>query len=120
MSAKKAMLGSENDPEVRLRVRVREFALPPVRDALVIGRQSPVGCVALQRALALLTTDPFESIEIADHPTISDLIVRRRLLLRIPRDQLIQFVIQRIAPLMGDNEVLHLDLEVEVEMEVGM
>jgi hypothetical protein len=106
--------------EVKLRVRAREFCFPPVRDALVIGRQSPVGCVAMKRALSLISADSFEAIEIPDHPTISDLLVRHRLLLRIPQDRLVQFILLRVAPLMAETECLHLELEAEVEIETTL
>ena len=101
-------------------LRAHEFILPPVRDALVIGRNSPVGCMAMQRALGLLSTALFESIEIPDHPTISDFNVRKDILRRVSRERLVQFIVQRIAPLMGDTEVLHLDLEIVIEVEAGL
>jgi hypothetical protein len=119
MATQKDSASPENR-EVRLRVRAREFCFPPVRDALIIGRRSPVGCVAMKRALALISPNSFEAIEIPDHPTVSDLLVRQHLLLRVSRDRLIQFVLQRIAPLMAETECLHLELEVEVEMEAGL
>ncbi len=103
--------------EFRLRVRAREFIIPPVKDALIIGRRSPVGHVAMQRSIALLSPETFESIEISDHPTVGNLLVRRTILLKIPQERLIAFLLERLAPLMADTEILHLDLEVEIEME---
>lgn len=119
VKARKTPKGSD-DPEIRLKVRVRQFAIPPVRDALVIGRQSPVGCVAMKRCIGLLSPDPFEDIHIPDHPIVSDLIVRRHLLLRAPKEQLTDFVLREIAPMMGDTEILVLDLDVEVELEAAL
>lgn len=119
MGAKK-MPERPDDREVRLRVRAREFVLPPVRDVLVIGARSPVGCVAMQRALSLLSPDTFEAIEISDHPVITDVVVRQNLLRRISRERRIGFIIERIAPLMGEVEILHLDVEVELEIEAAL
>ena len=119
VKVRKTIKGSD-DPEIKLKVRVRQFTVPPVRDALVIGRQSPVGCVAMKRCVALLSPDPFEDIHISDHPTVSDLIVRRDLLLRVPKERLTDFILREIAPMMGNTEILVLDLDVEVELEAAL
>ena len=99
-----------------LRARVREFGIPSVRDGIVLGRQSPVGCVAIRNAVGLLGGAPFAHIELEDE-VISDVIVRQAILRRIPKEKLIAFVLDRIKPLMGAEEILHLDLEVEVMLE---
>lgn len=105
-------------PDVRhvLRARVREFGIPPIRDGIVLGKQSPVGCVALRNVLGLLGGSPFAHMELADE-VISDVIVRQAILRRIPKEKLIAFVLDRIKPLMGPEEILHLDLEVEILLE---
>ena len=59
---------------------------------------------------------PFEHLEFEDD-VISDIIVRGAILRRIPKDKLIAFVLSQIKPLMTVDEILHLDLEVEVEIE---
>jgi len=104
------------DFKVVLRARTREFNIPPVRDGIVLGRHSPVGCVAVRNALGLLNGGPFAHIELADE-VISDVIVRQTILRRLPREKLIAFVLDRIKPLRGPEEILHLDLEVEILLE---
>lgn len=99
-----------------LKARVREFGIPPIRDGLVLGKSSPIGCVALRKALNLLGASPFAHIEIEDD-VVSDIVVRQTLLRRIPRETLIAFVLDRIKPLMEPEEILHLDLEAEVLLE---
>jgi hypothetical protein len=99
-----------------VKARVREFAVPPIHDALVLGRQSPIGCVAMRKALSLLTTQPFEHIELKDD-IVGDILVRAAILRRVPREKLVEFVRSHIKPMMADNEVLHLDIEAEVIVE---
>ncbi len=106
-----------DDSEIRVRLRAREFLIPPVRDALIIGRRSPVGQVAMQRSLALLSPDTFEPIRIADHPTVSDVLVRRAILLKVPRERLVPFLLDRLGPLMSDGEILQVDIEAQIETE---
>ncbi|MFQ5750261.1 MAG: hypothetical protein ACE5H3_12540 [Planctomycetota bacterium] len=100
------------------RTRVREFGIPPIHDALVVGRNSPIGCSALRRALDLLVSFPFEHIELEDE-VIQNLLVRAAILKRAPREVLISYVLKEIKPLMGPEEVLHLDLEVSVLLGFG-
>ena len=99
-----------------LKVRVKEFGIPPIRDGLALGRNSPIGCAAIRKAIDLLVTSPFEHIEVRDE-IVSDLLVRSTILRRIPQEKLVDFVLQRIKPLMGPEEILHLDLEAEVTLE---
>ncbi len=100
----------------RVTATVCEFALPPVHDALVLGRDAPVGCRAFRRVLELLSPAVFEHLE-TDDDTISDVLVRATLLRRIPADRLLQFVLADIKPLMAADEVLRLDLDVELRVE---
>jgi len=96
--------------------RVKEFSIPPIHDGLVLGKRSPIGCVAIRKAVDLLVPVPFEHIEV-DDDVVSDFLVRRSILRRIPKDKLIAFVLEKIKPLMGAEEILHLDMETELTLE---
>jgi hypothetical protein len=101
-----------------LSARITEYEIPPIRDALVLGREAPIGCHAVRRALSLLVKAPFAHIELDDE-TISDILIRESLLRRMPREQVIAFVLDHIKPMMGVDEVLQLNLEVEVNVTTG-
>lgn len=100
-----------------LRARLTEFVLPPIDDGLVLGQQSPIGHVAVGRALSLLTSTPFEHVPVEDE-IIGDILVRRAILRKISPEQLKKFVLEQIKPLMGADEIIHLDLEVEIGLEM--
>jgi hypothetical protein len=100
----------------RLRARVTEFGYPPVHDALVIGKGAPLGTEAFRRAVNLLVATPFEHVAVEDE-VVSGLLVRAAILRRIDADRLVEFVMSRVKPLMAGDEILHLDLEVEVDLE---
>ncbi len=99
--------------------RVDEYIVPPIKDMLVLGKDAPIGCIAMRRALELLVKTPFEHIEIEGDDTISDILVRKPLLRRLPREGLIQHVLSQIKPLMGAEEVLHVELSVTVSLDGG-
>jgi len=105
-------------PKSLLKARVREFSIPPINDGLVLGKDAPIGCLAIRRALELLMVIPFEHIELGDE-IISDILVRQSLLRRIQKERLVEFVLHRIKPLMGPEEILHLEMTVEVLIEDG-
>jgi hypothetical protein len=99
-----------------IRARVREFVIPPIHDGLVIGKAAPIGGVAVSKAVQLLVASPFEHMEVNDD-VIGDVLVRVGIVRRIPREALVDFVLRRIKPLMGPEEILHLDLEAEITLE---
>lgn len=99
-----------------LRARVHEFGIPPIRDGLVLGKASPIGCVAIRKALELLGDSRFVHIEPQDE-VVSDVIVRSTILQLVPKEVLIDFVLRRIKPLMGPEDILHLHLDAEVLLE---
>jgi len=43
--------------------------------------------------------------------------VRSAILRKISAEQLRRFVLEEIKPLMGPEEIIHLDLEVEIEID---
>ena len=108
---------SSEDQQVSIRAAVRLFDIPPVHDALVIGRRSPIGCTSIRKALEFLSARAFAHIETHDDEAISDILVRESILRRVSADRLRGFVLNRVKPLMDDNEILHLDLEVEIHIE---
>jgi hypothetical protein len=106
---------AQHDRQI-IRARVREFVLPPIVDGLVLGRFSPIGHVAVGKALALLTTTPFEHLSIDDE-VIGDVLIRSAVLRKIDGDALRRFILDHIKPLMGPEEILHLELEAEIVIE---
>lgn len=99
-----------------LRVHLNEFILPPIMDGLVLGCLSPIGHVAVGKAMSLLSTTAFTHIPVEDD-VIADVLVRNAILRKLPEDELKRFILEEIKPLMGPEEILHLKLDVEVIVE---
>ncbi len=98
--------------------RIAEYQMPPFRDVLVMGRESLIGCHAMRRAVALLAKTPFTHIELDDE-IISDILVRENILRRVPQEQLVSFVLQHIKPLLGIEEVLHIEIDAQVTVSAS-
>lgn len=98
--------------------QVEEYVIPPIKDLLILGRQASIGCIAMRRALDLLVKTPFEHIEV-DDDVIGDILVRQPVLRRLSADRLERYVLTQVKPLMGPDEILHVDLEIRVLLEGG-
>ena len=109
--------GGSVQQTLTVRIQLNEFVIPPVTDALVIGRKAPIGSEALQKALCLLHVSPFEQIDFPDDDTVEVLLVRRSVLRKLPHDRLIALVLRRVKPYMTNDEVVHLKISVEVNLE---
>lgn len=99
-----------------IHAKLTEFILPPIDDGLVLGKSSPIGHVAVGKALSLLSTTSFDHIPIEDD-VIGDILVRSAIMRKISLEQLTSFVLNEIKPLMGPEEIIHLDISVEVSLE---
>jgi hypothetical protein len=99
-----------------VRARVTEFGYPPVHDALVLGINAPLGTEAFKKAVGLLVSTPFENVSISDD-VIGSVLVRSSVLRRIAAEKFLDFVVRRVKPLMSGEEILHLDVHIEVELD---
>lgn len=111
------IVASEN--KIHISARISEYAIPPLRDMLVLGKNAPIGCVAMRRALELLIKTPYEHIEI-DDDVISDILVRQHILRRMSREALVSFVLHQVKPLLGPEEVLQVEVDLKVFLSTGM
>lgn len=105
--------------KTHINARISEYAIPPVKDILVMGKDSAIGCIAMRRALELLIKTPFGHIEIKGDDVISDILVRQSLLKRVEKDDLIDFVMTHIKPLLSPEEILHGDIDIDVFLTSG-
>jgi hypothetical protein len=109
---------TNNEKKIHITARVGEYAIPSLKDMLIMGKQAPIGCIAMRRSIELLVKAPFEHIEFEDD-VISDILVRQHLLRRVSRDELIDFVTTHVKPLMGSDEILHAEIDVNVFLSAG-
>jgi len=107
---------STENATINVRLRIKEFVIPPINDALVLGKRAPIGSEAMRRALGLLHVAPFEHIALDDE-VIEDIVVRSSVLNKIPSDKLVALVLKRVKPFMTAEEVTHVDLQPELTLD---
>lgn len=107
---------SANQKTIDVIITMREFAVPPISDALVLGKDSPIGCEAMRNALSLLHVSPFEHIEFEDD-VISDILIRSSIVRKVPRDRIIEIVKDHCKPCMEPDEVIHIKFTIESHVQ---
>lgn len=110
-------MASSSGHKTHINARISEYAIPPIKDMLILGKDAAIGCIAMRRALELLVKTPFEHIELENDDVISDILVRQSLLRRLDKNELIEFVLTRVKPLLAPDEVLHAEIDVQVFLD---
>ncbi|MCL6555354.1 MAG: hypothetical protein K6T56_03210 [Burkholderiales bacterium] len=100
-----------------VRLSLSEFLLPPIEDGLVMGARSPIGHVAMSRALSLLSTTPYRRVPVEDD-VVSDILVREAILRKLDEQELVSLVLRHVKPFMAADEILHLKLEVTTHLDI--
>lgn len=103
--------------EQYVRVRIKALEIPLIKDGIVIGRNAPMGPEAILRTLKLTSNERFVHLTIKEDGAVSDVIVRESVIRKLKEDKLRAFIQSRISPLMAENELLMLDMEIEVVVE---
>ena len=103
--------------EQSIRVRVKALEIPPIKDGIVIGRDAAIGGEAMVRTLRLMTNEKFERFPIAKDEILQDVIVRAAIVRKLGRERILKFVMDRIKPVMTENELLMLDIDIELVIE---
>ncbi len=99
---------------LRLHMEIQHFELPPIRDVLLVGKNTPIGPKAIYRALEELTPGIFELIFV-EHNHIEALIIRKTHLRKIDKDHLVRLLIQETENILDDTDTLHVKLDLTIE-----
>ena len=106
------MISSDN-AKIQIKSDIREFLLPIIRDVIVLGKNSVIGPQGMLKSMAYLNTQKFSCLKLEDDE-IDSILVRESLLLKLPEEKLINYIIRRVKPMMGIGEIMQLDIEVKV------
>ena len=103
--------------EQTIRVRIKALEIPPIKDGILIGGDAAIGGEAMTRTLRLMTNEKFERFIITKDDIIQDVILRASVVRKLGKDRVLKFVMDRIKPVMTDNELLMLDIDIELVIE---
>jgi hypothetical protein len=98
---------------ITVSLRMTQFEIPPVNSALIVGRRSPIGSNALEKAMEEILPGAFVRVEV-QHPVIEAVIVRRSIARRISQDKLVDLFVRHAEDMMEDTEALRVTCELVV------
>lgn len=96
-----------------IQLRFTQFGVPPVEDALIIGKAAPIGSHAIAKAFEEMSPHTFRLIEV-DHPVVEAVLVRVSNLRKLPENVLIPMLLRHAEAIMDETETLHLSALISV------
>ena len=98
-------------------LRFEGMSLPPFQDILVLGKKCPHGPEGVVRCFNLLGPDEFEVIDLADDPKVDAIMVNKKILMRLPRETVIDILRKRVFPYIAPGELVRVDFKVALFYE---
>ncbi|MCR4436904.1 MAG: hypothetical protein QHH06_14730 [Clostridiales bacterium] len=102
--------------KAEITMRLAEFEMPPMQDALIVGRRAPIGPEAARRMVDILSPGQYEIIKV-DHPVIEALVVRKALFNMLPHEKLVALLLdegEKVA-----NEPTIVKAQVNIVLQVS-
>jgi hypothetical protein len=98
---------------VNIQLRFTRYELPPLKDALIIGKRAPVGAQSINRAFEELSPGVFSLIPV-EHPVVEAVVVRTSVLRKLPQHELLSRLLRQADQMMDERDTLHVALDFEV------
>lgn len=105
------------DPEksIQIQLRISQFELPPVRDALVVGSRALIGSKAIQKALDEMMPGKYELLDV-EHDGVQSIIVRSSVLRKIPRERIVEVILRQVEPILDPTDTIHVAMDIEIRV----
>jgi hypothetical protein len=108
-----------NPRSVSLVARFASFDLPPVRDAVLLGKKAPIGPQAFHEALEHMLPGIYELVPV-EHNIVEAILVRRDRLKLVSLVELLPVLLSQAEALMDETGCVHATLDVEVQVTVEL
>ena len=101
---------------VNIQLRFTRYELPPLKDALIIGKRAPMGAHSIHRAFQELSPGVFLLIPV-EHAIVEAVLVRTSDLRKLPQQELLSRLLGQADQVMDESDTLHVALEFEAIVE---
>jgi len=106
-------VGALSSRRVNLELRFTQYHLPPLDDALIIGKRAAIGANSISRAFEELAPGTFRLIPV-DHHVAEAVLVRASDLRKLPELELVRRLLQQADQIMDAADTLHVKLHFEI------
>lgn len=96
-----------------LSIRLSEFEIPPIQDVLLVGRKAPIGPGAVRRMADVMSPEQYEIINI-EEGIIEALVVRKALLTLIPKQKLVDILLEEGKKIANESSVIKAQVDISV------
>lgn len=96
-----------------VRLRLSEFEIPPMQDALLVGRRAPIGPEAARRMVDALSPEQYQILRI-DHEVFEAVVIRKILLNLMPQDKLLALLLDEGSRVGTVDSVLRVQVNIEI------
>jgi hypothetical protein len=99
--------------KINLELRFTQYHLPPLDDALIIGRRAPVGANSISRAFEELSPGSFRLISV-EHHVAEAILIRVSGIRKLPEAELVRRLLVQADQMMDETDTLHVKLHYEI------
>ncbi len=116
MSSKtRSLLGSEPLRKAEMTIRLSEFEIPPMQDALLVGKQAPIGPEAVRSMVDALSPEQYEIIRI-EHQVFEAAVLKRSLLKLLPKDKLLPILLEECERVADEHAVVKAQVNIVIQV----
>ena len=102
---------SVSSTKTEITLRLSEFEMPPMQDALIIGRKAPLGFEAAKRMVDIISPNQYEVIKV-QHPIIEAVVIRKALMQMVDRDALVSIILGEGGKVANEATILKVQLNI--------
>ncbi|WP_114296058.1 hypothetical protein [Anaerobacterium chartisolvens] len=102
-----------------INMRLSEFEIPPMQDALIVGKRAPIGPEAARRMVDILSPEQYEIVEI-EHPVIEAVVIRKSLTSMISKDRLVQLILDEGGKVANESTIIKAQLNIVLHVSTSI
>ena len=107
---------NDMDKTYTINLSFEEIKLPPFQDILILGKNSIQGKIGLSKSFELLVPNGFETIDV-DNANIETVFVNKNILVKIPKEKVIQILQHNVFPFISQGELVSVDFKVNIAVK---
>ncbi|WP_055666790.1 hypothetical protein [Desnuesiella massiliensis] len=105
----------ETSKKAEITMKLSHFEMPPMQDALIVGKRAPIGPEGARRMVNIISPDQYEVIKIS-HEFIEGIIIRKSLLSILPKDKLISIILEEGERIANETTIIKVEINLTVKV----
>ncbi|MBM7686729.1 hypothetical protein [Defluviitalea raffinosedens] len=105
----------DSTKKAEITMRMSEFEMPPMQDALIVGKRAPIGPEAARRMVDILSPDQYEIIKV-DHPAIEAIVVRKALFNMLPQEKLVGLLLEEGGKVANESTIVKTQVNIVLQV----